>query len=240
MHLRTIEIKSCPQFEGFLSSNKEEIRSSPDSPPPPSSSSCCVKSLVLRDCPSILGLQLQGSTQLRDLHAFSCKGLQSLEGLQSLRNIRSLSIGRYSEELNDFPFLDAIEMGGHLISSLRDLNIYGCSQLKYLPEQIQHLSRLEYLFIDGFDGMENLPDWLGKLTSLETLTICNCKNLMHLPSANAMRKLTSLKTLEIWKCPLLKERCKPPKKRCGLCSGSSEWHKISHISEVEFRPVWSD
>ncbi|KAK9138097.1 hypothetical protein Sjap_008691 [Stephania japonica] len=39
MHLCTIEIERCPQFEGFLSSNEEEIRSSPDSPPPPSSSS---------------------------------------------------------------------------------------------------------------------------------------------------------------------------------------------------------
>ncbi|KAK9138093.1 hypothetical protein Sjap_008687 [Stephania japonica] len=236
MLLRTISIQSCPQFEGFLSS--------PDSPPPPSSSSsssssCCVESLGFIDCPSILRLQLQGFTKFRYLYVVGCKGLQSLEGLQTLRNIEWLKIGPFSEELNDFPILDGIEMGDHLISSLRYLHIYGWSRLKSLPEQIQHLSRLENLFIDGFDGMENLPDWLGKLTSLETLTICNCKNLMHLPSANAMRKLTSLRTLEIWKCPLLKERCKPPKKRCGLCSGS-EWHKISHISEVEFHPMWSD
>ncbi|KAK9138378.1 hypothetical protein Sjap_008972 [Stephania japonica] len=232
MHLRTIKIEKCPQFEGFLASNEEEIRSSPDSPPPPSSSSYCVKTLVLRDCPSILGLQLQGFVQLRDLRVVGCKGFQSLEGLQSLRNIRSLWIGRYSEELNDFPFL---EMGGHLISSLRFLDIYGWSRLKSLPEQIQHLSRLEFLYIDDFDGMENLPDWLEKLTSLETL-----RNLMHLPSANAMRKLTSLRRLKIRSCPLLEERCKPPKKRCGLCSGSSEWHKISHISEVDLGSELSD
>ncbi|KAK9137482.1 hypothetical protein Sjap_008076 [Stephania japonica] len=118
MHLRIIEIERCPQFEGFLASIEEEIRSSPDSPPPPpSSSSYCVETLVLRDCLSILGLQLQRFTQLRYLDVVGCKGLQSLEGLQSLRNIGSLSIGRYSEELNDFPFLDAIEMGDHLISS---------------------------------------------------------------------------------------------------------------------------
>ncbi|KAK9138380.1 hypothetical protein Sjap_008974 [Stephania japonica] len=239
MHLRFIEIGSCPQFEGFLSSNEEESRSSPDSPPPPSSS-CCVEILELRDCPSILGLQLQGFTQLQYLTVVGCKGLQSLEGLQSLRNIQSLWIGRYSEELNDFPFLDAIEMGGHLISSLCYLGIYGWSCLKSLPEQIQHLSRLESLYINGFDGMENLPDWLGKLTSLETLAIRDCKNLKHLPSANATRKLTSLRKLEIQDCPLLKERCKPLKKRCGLCSGSSEWHKISHISQVTIRPKSSD
>ncbi|KAK9138375.1 hypothetical protein Sjap_008969 [Stephania japonica] len=225
MHLRTIEILRCPQFEGFLSSNEEEIRSSPDSPPPPSSSSCCVQRLELRNCTSILRLQLQWFTQLQYLTVVGCKGLQSLEGLQSLRNIEWLAV--------DLPFLDAIEMDNHLISSLNSLHIYGWSCLKSLPEQIQHLSRLEYLNIFGFDGMENLPDWLGKLTALETLEISICKNLMHLPSANAMRKLTSLRKLNIQFCPLLTERCKPPKKRCGLCSGSSEWHKISHIYEVD-------
>ncbi|KAK9138379.1 hypothetical protein Sjap_008973 [Stephania japonica] len=134
MHLRSLSIQSCAQFEGFLASNEEEIRSSP--PPPPSSSSYCVETLELRDCSNILGLQLQWFVQLRDLTVVGCKGLQSLEGLQSLRNIEWLEIGRYSEELNDFPFLDAIEMGGHLISSLCYLHIYGWSHLKSLPEQI--------------------------------------------------------------------------------------------------------
>ncbi|KAK9081280.1 hypothetical protein Syun_030643 [Stephania yunnanensis] len=234
--LKEMNISSCPQFQGFLSSNEEQI----GSPPPPplssssSSSSWCVESLSLEDCPSILRLQLHGFTQLQELTVLHCMGLQSLEGLQSLRNIRSLSIGPFSEELDHFPFLDAItgmEMG-NLISSLRYLLIHGWSRLKSLPEQIQYLSRLESLSIGAFDGMADLPEWFGKLTSLEDLTIAGCKNLMHLPSANEMQKLTSLRKLEIISCPLLKERCKPPKKRCGLGSGSSEWHKISHISDV--------
>ncbi|KAK9081816.1 hypothetical protein Syun_031032 [Stephania yunnanensis] len=229
VHLRTISIRSCPQFRGFLSSNEEQIGL-----PPPPSSSWYVESLWLENCPSILGLQLQGFTQLRDLTVVDCMGLQSLEGLQFLRNIQSLSIGQYSEELNDFPFLDAIEMGDHLISSLRRLYIYGWSRLKSLPEQIQYLRRLEALGIYQFDGMTDLPEWLGKLTSLETLAIMHCKNLMHLPSANEMQKLTLLRTLEIKCCPLLKKRCKPPKKVCGLGSASSEWHKISHIPQVQF------
>ncbi|KAK9081165.1 hypothetical protein Syun_030528 [Stephania yunnanensis] len=229
--LKDLHISSCPQFQGFLSSNEEQIGSPP--PPSPSSSSSsssswCVESLSLEDCPSILRLQLHGFTQLQELAIQRCRGLQSLEGLQSLRNIRSLSIGPFSEELDHFPFLDAItgmEMA-NLISSLRDLSIYGWSRLKSLPEQIQYLSRLEYLYIKDFDGMADLPEWFGKLTSLETLMIWGCKNLMDLPSANEMLKLTSLRRLKIIGCPLLKERC-------GLGSGSSEWQKISHISEVD-------
>ncbi|KAK9081181.1 hypothetical protein Syun_030544 [Stephania yunnanensis] len=232
--LKDLNISSCPQFQGFLSSNEEQIGSPP--PPPSSSSSSssswCVESLSLEDCPSILRLQLHGFTQLQELTVLHCTGLQSLEGLQSLRNIGSLWIGPFSEELDHFPFLDAMEMG-NLISSLRSLSIFGWSRLKSLPETIQYLSRLESLSIGAFNGMADLPEWFGKLTSLENLTIGGCKNIMHLPSANEMQKLTSLRKLEIWDCPLLKERCKPPKKRCGLGSGSSEWHKISHISEVD-------
>ncbi|KAK9155180.1 hypothetical protein Sjap_002660 [Stephania japonica] len=220
MHLCRIYIINCPQFQGFLSS--------PDSP-------WFVECLNLTNCPSILGLQLQGFTQLRYLTVYSCTRLQLLEGLQSLRNIQSLSIGQFSEELNDLAFLDAIEMGSHLISSLRDLSIYGWS-LKTLPEQIQHLSRLESLHIQYCDGISDLPEWLGRLTSLEILKIWNCKNLMHLPSANEMRKLTSLRQLEIGHCPLLDERCKPPKKRSGVGSSSSEWHKISHLTKVSIYP----
>ncbi|KAK9159941.1 hypothetical protein Syun_006282 [Stephania yunnanensis] len=233
--LKYLNISNCPQFQGFLSSNEEQIGSPPPPPPSSSSSSWCVESLSLYDCPSILRLQLHGFTQLQELTVWGCRGLQSLEGLQSLRNIRSLSIGQFSEELDHFPFLDAItgmEMA-NLISSLRSLSISGWSRLKSLPEQIQYLSRLEFLNINDFDGMTDLPEWFGKLTSLETLTIWGCKNLMHLPSANEMQKLTSLRTLTIRRCPLLKERCKPPKKRCGLGSGSSEWHKIPRITKVD-------
>ncbi|KAK9090384.1 hypothetical protein Sjap_023561 [Stephania japonica] len=64
MHLRIIRIKNCRQFEGFLSSNEEEI----------GSSSCCVETLALRDCPSILGLQLQGFTQLEIWMSWAARG----------------------------------------------------------------------------------------------------------------------------------------------------------------------
>ena len=69
--------------------------------------------------------------------------------------------------------------------------------------------------------MNSLPDWLGNLSSLQELYIYNCKNMMYLPTTQAMRRLIKLEQLSIHECPKLKERC---------AEGSgAEWSKIAHI-----------
>ncbi|KAL6847257.1 hypothetical protein ACP4OV_023110 [Aristida adscensionis] len=70
-------------------------------------------------------------------------------------------------------------------------------------------------------GLKILPEWLGKLLSLEKLYIVTCPNLTYLPES--IRNLTALKKLVISGCPRLIERCR-----------GEDAQKISHIPAVIF------
>ena len=71
------------------------------------------------------------------------------------------------------------------------------------------------------DELVSLP-WIGILTSLQTLQIWSCPNLISLPQE--IRNLTSLKELRIWRCPLLRQRCK---RQIG-----EDWPIIAHVPIV--------
>ena len=67
--------------------------------------------------------------------------------------------------------------------------------------------------------METLPEWLGNISSLQWLKLYRCKNLVYMPTKQAIQHV---KSLDINDCPKLKERC---------AKGSgAEWTKISDIS----------
>ncbi|CAL9006291.1 unnamed protein product [Prunus brigantina] len=159
-------------------------------------------------------------TNLRTLN-FSCDGLKSLpSGLaitSCLMDLKILEIGGFWKELDSFPTFQ-------VISQLETLSLWGWPKLKSLPEQIQHLTSLTHLYVQCFDEMEALPEWLRNLTSLKRLEIWSCKNMMYLPTLEAMQCLTKLNSIQIHDCPLLKERCN---KESG-----SEWPKISHIPYI--------
>ena len=69
--------------------------------------------------------------------------------------------------------------------------------------------------------MEALPDWLGFLSSLQNLSLYDCKKLMYLPILH----LADLNHLHIAFCPNLE-------KRCADVSGA-EWFKIAHIPYIK-------
>ncbi|KAE8652340.1 hypothetical protein Csa_022285, partial [Cucumis sativus] len=72
-----------------------------------------------------------------------------------------------------------------------------------IPQQLQHLTALEFLSIKNFGGIEALPEWLGNFVCLQTLGLSNCKKLKKLPSTGAILRLTKLKKLYAYKCPQL-------------------------------------
>ncbi|XVF65858.1 hypothetical protein PTKIN_Ptkin09bG0284700 [Pterospermum kingtungense] len=160
---------------------------------------------------------------LRFLNITICPKLKAIqeECLGCFSSLKVLTIGGFNERLNEFPGLSSIH---HLHASLDCLLLLGWKRLKSLPDQIQHLTALKRLEIWSFDGVEALPDWLGNISSLQSLKIHQCKNLMHLPSRKAMRQLTKLNRLFIHNCPKLSERCAE--------QTGSEWTKISHIPQV--------
>ncbi|KAA3464550.1 disease resistance protein RGA2-like [Gossypium australe] len=177
-----------------------------------------LQNLSILNCEKLskIGDGLSTSTDLKNLTLCrpNLKLIPSLDGLSSLTK---LTIGGFSEELQEFPFLSA---------SFRDLNLIGWEKLKSLPPQLQFLTALEDLRIREFQGIEALPEWLGNLSSLRSLGIYSCNKLMYLPSVDVMRSLNKLEEISIGDCPQLRTRCKR--------ESGPEWSKISHIPRIKF------
>ncbi|KAL2520284.1 putative disease resistance protein RGA4 [Forsythia ovata] len=151
---------------------------------------------------------LESYTSLQSLNVYNYENLTSfpeLSGMVWLNSLRELWIGGFSNA-------DTLEVIGH-IKSIQILTLNGRADW--------NLTSLKALSIFDF-GIEELPDWLGNLSSLEELGLSRCEKLRHLPSKEAMQRLTKLTSLYISSCPLLKEQC-------GL--DNSEWPKISHIPQ---------
>ncbi|XP_027184108.1 uncharacterized protein LOC113782415 [Coffea eugenioides] len=155
--------------------------------------------------------------------------------LCSLTNLRSFGIGPFSETTELHSFLDlffyALQPPHYYFPSLSELSLFGWPHWESLPEQIQYLSVLTGLELVGF-GVKSLPDWFGKLSTLEQLGLWDCKKLENLPSHQSMRSLTKLSELQIDNYPLLKERCKPESTSSSTTDPNSEWSKICHIPEI--------
>ncbi|XP_057781465.1 putative disease resistance protein RGA3 [Salvia miltiorrhiza] len=116
--------------------------------------------------------------------------------------------------------VDAILQG--CCHSLHKLYLKGMESWECMPESVQHLTSLYELSLEDF-GMEELPEWLGNLSSLKELNLDNCKRLRRLPSMDAMRRLTTLKVLFIEDCPELVIESE---------ATDSEWPKLSHIPSI--------
>ncbi|KAF3959159.1 hypothetical protein CMV_015996 [Castanea mollissima] len=202
-----------------------------------------LRDLIISCGVEVLPTGLQSCTSLSELRISSCPNLISIPDLGELHSLsrltilgcpkltrlpgglseclKTLEIGGFCEELDAFPSLSSIQ---HLHASLEELDLYGWSKLNSLPDEIQYFTALIYLYIWDFDGMKALPEWLGNLSSLQTLVLNHNKNLMEMPTVQAMRRLTKLKQLYINGCPELKERCAKEK--------GTEWSKIAHIPYI--------
>ncbi|KAM5552135.1 hypothetical protein ABKV19_026810 [Rosa sericea] len=184
-----------------------------------------LEDLRIWSCPNLETVpSLDKLTSLRVLRIVRCSRLTCLPSGLAMASphvftrLKELTLGRFWNELDSFPALQ-------VLPQLETLRIYGWPKLKSLPEQIQHLTSLTYLWIDSFEGVEAIPEWLGNLASLHSLSISECENLMYLPSVQAMQRLTRLDGLHIWYCPLLSERC--------TAESGPEWPKISHIPNIK-------
>ncbi|KAL4351736.1 hypothetical protein GQ457_06G017510 [Hibiscus cannabinus] len=83
-------------------------------------------------------------------------------------------------------------------------------------------SHLEFLQIDRCPNLEELPDWVQNLNSLQRLEISECPKLHSLP--HGVERLTALRQLKIQQCPTLSDKVRP--------QTGEDWSKISHIHEV--------
>ncbi|XP_057516770.1 putative disease resistance protein RGA3 isoform X2 [Amaranthus tricolor] len=171
--------------------------------------SCC-KIGELGDMSPLIRLQY---LEIRDCDraSYELKGLASLPCLKEVITDRLLpqGLGRRSP----------------LCKALQTLYLSTQAAGNRLPIQLQYLVALKELHINDFQSLEILPDWLGKLTSLSSLTLVCLPKLKQMPSPRAIQCLSNLQVLRFWKCPLLEEQI-------NLKHG--EWFKIKHIPLSSF------
>ncbi|XP_027119940.1 putative disease resistance protein RGA4 [Coffea arabica] len=209
---------------------------SSDTPPPPPP--LPLEKLEIWGCPNLISfpMHLSRTPSLSFLDIPYSKKLNDLPKgkLYSLTSLRELGIGPFSKTPELHSFLDlfgALPPSHPYFPSLSKLILYGWPHWESLPEQLQHLSALTVLELDSF-GVKLLPDWFGKLSSLERLYLYNCKKLENLPSDQTMRSLTRLTELQIEMCPLLTERRNSESSSSSSTDPISKWSKISHIPKI--------
>ncbi|KAK8619048.1 hypothetical protein V6N13_133017 [Hibiscus sabdariffa] len=212
--LEELEIESCPSMiaipslDGLSSLLEMKLYGCDGLTSLPSGLSTCTSlwRLFIDYCSNLESIPVNVG-QLHSLEELCIRRSESLkrlpeESLGCLTRLKKLELGPFSEEVEEFPGLGSIH---HLHSSLKELKLIGWDKLCSLPHQLQHLTALEHLEIRDFDGLNALPEWLGNLSSLRVLCFRGCKNLVHLPSKEALLRLSKLHLFRIYGCPQLKE-----------------------------------
>ncbi|GLT82939.1 hypothetical protein SLE2022_012590 [Rubroshorea leprosula] len=213
-------LESVPSLDGLSSLETLSIEDCAGLTSLPNGLSSCtaLETLKISDCGNLISISedLRDLRFLVELEITCCGKLRNIRGLGEilgcLTRLRKLHFGGFSaeeEDIEEYP------------TQLEELTLIGWEKLENLPCQIQHLTALRKLRLEDFDGIEALPDWLGNLSSLQSLYIFNCKSLRYM---KAIRRLSNLKTLNIEACPELGGRCA---KESG-----SEWSNISHIPDI--------
>ena len=128
---------------------------------------------------------------------------------------------KYSEVVDLSNDWDEMEWQG--LRTLLSLEFYQLPKLVSLPMGLQYVSSLQKLETSHCCNLIAILEWICKLISLQSHKFWDCPNLESLPEG--LGALTSLQTLYIRGCPILLKRCK---KQIG-----EDWHKISHIPNLE-------
>ncbi|KAL4601289.1 hypothetical protein ACB092_11G261100 [Castanea dentata] len=157
---------------------------------------------------------------LHTLHLYKCPLPQ---GMRYLTALQHLTVG--SSEVVDLSN-EWDETEWQRLRTLLSLHFYRLPKLVSLPMGLQYVSSLQNLTILDCRNLIAIPEWICKLISLQSLEIWDCPKLESLPEG--IGALTSLQTLRIGGCPILLNRCK---KQIG-----EDWCKISHIPNLLLFP----
>lgn len=166
-----------------------------------------IETLAITRCPNLMAIpDMQCHTCLRSLHIDYCEKLASFPelcvSLEELYISYCPAMVSFPDSTSDVALQENDDDGIQSLPSadgiqrLQLVVLKGWPELKSLPRQLQHLSALKYLELYSFDGLESLPEWLGGLSSLQSLSISYCKMLTYMPSVDAMRRLTKLSKID--------------------------------------------
>jgi len=191
----------------------------PDFPKQAIANWTCLERIGFSDCDNLVSLfeGVQIST-LKSLYLSNCRSLKSVS-FHSIGNLELLYISNCDK-------LELSMGGGSQIpnSRLTIIVFDALPQLVTLPQWLQgSANSIKSMTISNCTNLEELPKWIPSLICLKKLEIKNCPNLMSLP--DNMDHATNVEVLQIYGCPELCKRLKP--------EVGQDWHKISHIKEVD-------
>ncbi|RVW96933.1 putative disease resistance RPP13-like protein 1 [Vitis vinifera] len=206
--LEYLEIRGCENLEK-LPNALQSLRSATE--------------LVIEGCPKLMKILEKGWPPiLKKFEVDNCKGIKALPGDWMMMRMDG-------DNTNSSCVLERVEITscpsllffpkGELPTSLKQLIIEDCENVKSLPEGIMRNCNLEQLNIQGCSSLTSFPS--GELPStLKHLVISNCGNLEllpdHMPNLtfliikgckglkhHHLQNLTSLEYLTIRGCPSL-------------------------------------
>ncbi|XP_023918694.2 disease resistance protein RPV1-like, partial [Quercus suber] len=171
-----------------------------------------LNSLTLRDCKNLvclpsticsLSLDLCGCSNFDNLP----ENLGNLKGLYYL-DLSGTAVKEFSSSIEGLTALNSLTLRDckNLVclpsticslSSLQRLDLCGCSNFDNLPENLGNLKGLYYLDLSG-TAVKEFSSSIEGLTTLNSLTLRDCKNLVCLPST--ICSLSSLQRLNLCGC----------------------------------------
>lgn len=150
----------------------------------------CLNKLTIINCPVLITMPWFPSLQHVEIR--NCHPVM-LRSVAQLRSISTLIIGNFPELL----YIPKALIENNLL--LLSLTISFCPKLRSLPANVGQLQNLKFLRIGWFQELHSLPHGLTNLTSLESLEIIECPNLVSLPE-ESLEGLSSLRSLSIENC----------------------------------------
>lgn len=134
-----------------------------------------LESLSLDHCKSLVRIHesLGCLDKLVTLNLLFCSNLKTLPKCLKLKSLRNLLLTGCSS-LRKFP--EIVEK----MECVEEILLQGTA-IKELPQSIENLIGLKFLFLDFCQKVENLPSSLQKLQYLSSLSLTHCSKLKELP-----------------------------------------------------------